>query len=379
MWQGPLSSLFSDQHIHTASAEQSSEKGLWPSGTCMKSCMSLPLPSSCIQVPNPMHTMDHCFPSPGGKPLNYSSQFAPTFGMAGEEAWEGVYYPRGIPLQLHHPRIDMVSRSVDLSSSAFLAEDNHIKEEPGLLWDNSAHGNDLEGAWQPGMSHGHASHTAPSQSALDIKALEATPGKGFNIAGARDQVHPRLQRSHVITTDSFVSLHQNNFPMELDIKPHDKQASKLNLMPVPQPSWVIPSAEEERIANLELLDAMEPAAITKHHASVANRQNLGDDSANEKAALQSPSICGKPRTRRRVHPVSKFVGEHVCWNPDNNDCSSGDELLGSSGNRNSKSRRPVRAGRRTRRRSSRICGRRGRRTKWEGVDGNRRRKPHNPW
>ncbi|CAD7700971.1 unnamed protein product [Ostreobium quekettii] len=82
--------------------------------------------------------------------------------------------------------------------------------------------------------------------------------------------------------------------------------------------------------------------------------------------------------RRRVHPVSKFIGEEVCWTPDDNDCSDGN--VGRERVRRGKG--AGRSGARPYRSRARAFGRR---SSWEGgnacgVDAvNKRRKQHNPW
>lgn len=93
----------------------------------------------------------------------------------------------------------------------------------------------------------------------------------------------------------------------------------------------------------------------------------------------SPGSIGSGRScRRRVHPVSKFIGEEVCWTPDDNE---GSDTTGS--------RERVRRGPRTGKPAGRTGRARGRgfnrRSSWDGgtpstCDAiNKRRKQHNPW
>ncbi|GMH41265.1 hypothetical protein BSKO_09175 [Bryopsis sp. KO-2023] len=79
------------------------------------------------------------------------------------------------------------------------------------------------------------------------------------------------------------------------------------------------------------------------------------------------SLVPRRRSRRRVHPTAKFRGEEVCWTPDDKD-ETEDEEIGESPRKGTRSNRS-RGGNRGKHRRSR----------WDGADGSRRRKPHNPW
>lgn len=104
-----------------------------------------------------------------------------------------------------------------------------------------------------------------------------------------------------------------------------------------------------------------------------------DDRVNASGSPMSSRSIGSGRgCRRRVHPVSKFIGEEVCWTPDENDGSD------SNGSRE-RLRRAPRTGKssgRLGRARGRAFGRQG---SWEGLASsasdsiNKRRKQHNPW
>lgn len=93
-------------------------------------------------------------------------------------------------------------------------------------------------------------------------------------------------------------------------------------------------------------------------------------------AKPSQGQCTRQQTRHRKHPVSKYRGEDVTWTPDNNEYSSGDDMKGNFKKKGRRSRKGMKRGRP---RVTRMNPRNGRRGKWEGMDGNKRRKPHNPW
>lgn len=106
---------------------------------------------------------------------------------------------------------------------------------------------------------------------------------------------------------------------------------------------------------------------------------IEDDRVNASSSpLSSRSIGSGRGCRRRVHPVSKFIGEEVCWTPDDNDGSD------SNGSKE-RLRRAPRTGKssgRLNRARGRAFGRQG---GWDGLGSstsdsiNKRRKQHNPW
>lgn len=314
----------------------------------------------------------------------------PSFGTFGEEAWDGVphigvHYSHRLnkfsdPCRLPPNRLEGPVRSVrsqDRDLLASLSSDSLAEAGSSLNWDEAACAPAL---WDASMSSDTVSNPLLSgkeylldekiESHKECRVNNSQPCHGAVIPGQHSFVHEAVtgQARHI--------------QEDVELEPGTQNLDTCTSSPRSEsfvasfPGLVFSVRQEVPIVKAEMSEDFKFFGVPSEKPKESSRLLGRRSECLHVPAKPLPGQRTRLHTRHRKHPVSKFPGEDVTWTPDNNEYSSGDDMKGNVKKKNRKSRKCSKRGRP---RTARMHPRSGRRGKWEGVDGNKRRKPHNPW